>query len=233
MVDVLQVDLISPPARHRMSDRVADDLFRLIVTLQLKPGSILNETVLMQHLQCGRTPLREALIALERQYLIKIVPRQATMVTEITLAAASEIYEALRCVEGPLARLAAERLTVGTLHELEKNCNALEASLSPAHASPEQLYRLADLDFSFHAVIARAAGNQFLIATLDGLRGAAMRLMCQTYRQPDVQSIVAAEHRAVLEALNAGDADAAALHMEAHADASKRRMFEQASGGRP
>lgn len=229
MVDVLQVDLISPPARHRMSDRVADDLFRLIVTLQLKPGSILNETALMQHLQCGRTPLREALIALERQYLIKIVPRQATMVTEITLAASSEIYEALRCVEGPLARLAAERITGGALHELEAGCAALE-TYPP---STEHLYRLADLDFDFHAIVARAAANQFLIATLDGLRGSTMRLMCLSYRRPEVLPLVAAEHRAVLDALNAADADAAARHMEAHADASKRRMFEQAAGGRP
>jgi DNA-binding GntR family transcriptional regulator len=232
MVDVLQADLISSPARHRMSDRVADDLFRLIVTLQLKPGSILNETALMQHLQCGRTPLREALIALERQYLIKIVPRQATMVTEITLVASSEIYEALRCVEGPLARLAAERITGGALHGLDEDCVALETLPPPIRLSPDHLYRLADLDFDFHAIIARAAANQFLMATLDGLRGSTMRLMCVGYRQAEVLLHAVAEHRIVLEALNDGNADAAERAMQAHADASKRRMFEQAAGGR-
>jgi len=229
MVDVLQADLISSPARHRMSDRVADDLFRLIVTLQLKPGSILNETALMQHLQCGRTPLREALIALERQALIRIVPRQATLVTEITLAASAEIYEALRWVEGPLARLAAERITGGALHELAADCAALENFRPPAQPTPDSFYRLADLDFDFHVVIARAAGNQFLIATLDALRGSALRLMCLSYRGADVVPHVAAEHRLVLDALNAGDAAAAESAMQAHADAGKRRMFEQAS----
>jgi DNA-binding GntR family transcriptional regulator len=212
-----------------MSDRVADDLFRLIVTLQLKPGSILNENVLMQHLQCGRTPLREALIALEREYLIKIVPRQATMVTEITIAASAEIYEALRCLEGPVARLAAERIGGAGLQEMEEYLEGLESFESIKGLLAPGLHNLAEIDFGFHEVIARAAANQFLLAALQALRGTTMRLMCVSYRQADVLAPLRAEHRDIFEALAAHDPDGAERAMQAHADAGKRRMFEHAA----
>jgi DNA-binding GntR family transcriptional regulator len=225
MVEALQASLVSLPARQRMSDRVADDLFRLIVTLQLKPGSILNENALMQHLQCGRTPLREALMALERRSLIKIVPRQATMVTEITLADAAEVFEALRCLEGPVARLAAERIDDADLDELRGHLEALEA-MDTIRAG---LYARAEADFGFHEVVARAAANQFLWAALDALRGPTMRLMCLSFRQADVLSCLVAEHRRVFAALSAHDADAAERAMRDHADADRRRMFDQAA----
>lgn len=219
------------PERQRMSDVVAEQLFRMIVSLQVKPGAILNENALMQHLNCGRTPLREALILLESQHLIRVVPRQATIVTEITIDAAAEIYEALRYVEGPLARLAAERNTLTQLAELDELVRRLESVDSAKGMPPAGLFRLADSDFSFHLIMAQTARNTFLLSTLESLRGPAMRLLCLDYRthEDGIVAEIAAEHRAILAALTNRDPDAAEEATRFHADAGKHRRFQAAS----
>ena len=133
-----------PPARRRTNASATAYraiLFRLIVTLQLRPGAILNENSLMQRLQCGRTPLREALLDLERQSLVRIVPRQATLVSEITLADAAEIYEALECIEGPVARLAAARMGPALPGRAERHRRRAARRVRSAPAAPRRAVR--------------------------------------------------------------------------------------------
>lgn len=232
MGDIVTAEFnLNLPERQRMSDVVSAELFRMIVALQVKPGTILNENALMAHLSCGRTPLREALILLEKQHLIRVVPRQATIVTELTIDAAAEIYEALRYVEGPLGRLAAERNTLAQLHEMEELTQRLESIETARGLAPAALFRLADGDFDFHLQVAQAARNTYLLSTLEGLRGPAMRLLCLDYRlhEDGIIPEIAAEHRAVLTALKDRNPDAAEQAIQAHADAGKRRRFQAAS----
>ena len=229
MLEAAQIEWAGAPAHQRLSDRVAGDLFRLIVTLELKPGSVLYEHTLMQRLQCGRTPLREALLTLERQLLVRIVPRQATIVTEITLAGSAEIYEALQCIEGPIARLAAARVTPAGLADLQRAAEALHSMTLRPELLPTDLYPVGQLDFGFHETVAQAASNQFLLSAWQSLRGTAMRLMCLSYRRPGAMASLWVEHHRILEALSGRDPGAAERAGQEHIEAGKRRMFDHVS----
>ena len=93
------------------SEQAYDAIRELVVTLELPPGSLVDERDLMARLGLGRTPVREALRALAQEKLIEVYPRRGMFVTPVdarNLAALSEVRGVL---EPFAARLAAERLT--------------------------------------------------------------------------------------------------------------------------
>ncbi len=59
-----------------LTDQAYRQLEELIVTVQLKPGSVLSELALAAQLGIGRTPIREALHRLAREGLVVILPRR-------------------------------------------------------------------------------------------------------------------------------------------------------------
>jgi DNA-binding GntR family transcriptional regulator len=83
----------------------------MVITLQLSPGSVISEASLMQRSRFGRTPMREALQRLERERLVKILPRRGIMVAEINVASQMKLLEGRRHLERPLVRFAAQRTT--------------------------------------------------------------------------------------------------------------------------
>ena len=70
------------PSRSE-ADEARQKLEEMIVTLELKPGTVWSETELSERLKIGRTPVREALKRLEAEYLVEIVPRSGAKVTDI------------------------------------------------------------------------------------------------------------------------------------------------------
>jgi DNA-binding GntR family transcriptional regulator len=94
-----------------LGQSVYSELEEMIITLQLSPGSVISEASLMQRSRFGRTPMREALQRLERERLVKILPRRGIMVAEINVASQMKLLEVRRHLERPLARFAAQRTT--------------------------------------------------------------------------------------------------------------------------
>lgn len=68
--------MVEPGGFHRQSDAVYEELRRLIIRTDLPPGSLIEESVLMDRLNVGRTPLREALQRLVQEEFIRNVPRR-------------------------------------------------------------------------------------------------------------------------------------------------------------
>jgi DNA-binding GntR family transcriptional regulator len=100
------VEILQPDARSQ-SEQAYYAVRELIVTLELPPGSLVDERELMDRLGLGRTPVREALRALAQAHLIEVYPRRGMFVAPADardLASLSEV----RCVLEPFAaRLAA------------------------------------------------------------------------------------------------------------------------------
>src|SRR5437899_6971754 len=83
-----------------------------IVSLEMPPGSVVNESRLREELKIGRTPIREALQRLARENLVRSIPHRGTFVTDVNITDLARITEVRVVLEGHCARLAAERLSI-------------------------------------------------------------------------------------------------------------------------
>ena len=92
-----------------LSDRAYYAIRELIVTLELPPGSVVSERELMERLELGRTPVREALRDLAREQLVEVYPRRGIFVSGVDVGDIAGLSEVRRVLEGQAARLAAER----------------------------------------------------------------------------------------------------------------------------
>ena len=84
-----------------------------IVTLRIAPGTVVSEAILSRRLGVGRTPVREALQRLAREWLVVIMPRRGIVVSEIDPVRQLRLLEARREIERLLVRSAAKRSTPG------------------------------------------------------------------------------------------------------------------------
>ncbi len=189
----------------------------LIVSLELQPGSIVDERALMARLGIGRTPVREAVRLLAREGLVEIHPRRGVFVSRVEagdLAALSEVRAAL---ESLAARLAAERRTA----EDEARTVELLDELAGGGSLDERA--LFELDQRLHRHVWRCAHNAFLEETLDAYFVLTLRIWLLAIDRVSRLDRAVQEHRDLLEAIRDGDADAAADAMLRHV-----RGFEQA-----
>lgn len=189
---------------------------RLIVTLELGPGSVINERELVEQLGIGRTPVREALRRLAQEGLVEVYPRRGMFVTDVDVRNLALISEVRAALEPEAARLAAERATDAERAELQELLGELAGGGSDDHA-------LMALDERIHRAVYRCARNDLLEATLEQYYVLALRIWTIALdRQHELKDAVQ-EHRALLEAIHDGDGERAAATMRAHVE-----DFEQA-----
>jgi DNA-binding GntR family transcriptional regulator len=188
---------------------------RLIVTLALGPGSVINERELVGQLGIGRTPVREALRRLAQEGLVEVYPRRGMFVTDVDVRNLALISEVRAALEPEAARLAAERATDAERAELQELLGELSGG-GDDHA-------LMALDERIHRAVYRCARNDLLEATLEQYYVLALRIWTIALdRQHELKDAVQ-EHRALLEAIHDGDGERAAATMRAHVE-----DFEQA-----
>ena len=81
----------------------------LIVSLELAPGAVIDEPVLLERLGIGRTPVREALHRLALERLVEVYPRRGMFVTGVDVRELARLSEVRVVLEPEAARLAAEK----------------------------------------------------------------------------------------------------------------------------
>jgi DNA-binding GntR family transcriptional regulator len=197
-----------------LADKAYHEIRGLIVSLELAPGAVIDERQLVERLGIGRTPVREALRRLAQERLVEVYPRRGMFVTGVDVRELARLSEVREVLEPEAARLAAERATDADLQELV----ALQSELDTAGGD-----QLMDLDERIHRAVYRAAHNDLLEATLEQYYVLALRIWSIAIdRSHELEEAVAA-HRALLEAIQAGDGERAADTMRAHV-----QNFEQA-----
>ncbi|MDO8651983.1 MAG: GntR family transcriptional regulator [Undibacterium sp.] len=101
----------SAPPKPRAADLAYDAIESMIVTLQLKPGSPIVESELVEITGLGRTPLREALMRMSSNGLIIQLPRRGLIISDIEVAEHMTLIETRRVIERLIASSAARRST--------------------------------------------------------------------------------------------------------------------------
>jgi len=183
----------------RLSDKAYHLIRHKIITLELPPLSAIDEHTLMQDLQLGRTPIREALQRLAAEDLVLLAPRRGMFVADISITDLQKIFEARMVLEGFCARLAAQRATPDQLKEMDAMIRELE------QVPDGDSKALMAIDERFHELLYEAADNEFIADTLRRLHALSFRLWHLVLdRLGDVRGAME-QHIAIAEALKARD----------------------------
>src|SRR5436309_9497117 len=108
-----QAGVLQPPSLEpsSLADRAYHAIREMIVSLELRPGAVIDERRLMERLGIGRTPTREALRRLAQERLVEVYPRRGMFVTSVEIHDLASLAEVRLVLESHVARLAAERAT--------------------------------------------------------------------------------------------------------------------------
>lgn len=201
LVEVTPLALVRQP---RMKEGIVDQLRRAILEGQLAPGTVLRQEHLARRLQVSRTPLREALIALEREGFIAIAPSGAASVVALDARDALEIMDLREMVDGLAARLLAQR---GLRPELDAELTALADEMRAIAARDKHRYLVANADF--HVKIVEATAHARLQQFIPLVRMSCKVVYMHLQNQGRRLSRSADEHARVLAAIRSGDAERA------------------------
>jgi DNA-binding GntR family transcriptional regulator len=200
-----------------LSDKAYLAIRERIVSLELRPGAVINERALVESLGIGRTPVREALRRLAQEQLVEVYPRRGMFVTTVEIRDLASLCEVRTVLESHGARLAAERASEADRQELA----GLVAELDRDEAHDQRA--LMAFDRRIHQAIYRCAHNEFLARTLEEYYVLALRIWHLALDQASGLEAAVQEHRPLLEAIRTGSGDDAAEIMRRHVD-----DFEQA-----
>lgn len=206
-----------PELPQLKSSHLKNEAYRVIkdgiTTLHFKPGSPVNENDLARLLGISKTPIRNALVRLEQEGLVITAPFRGTYVTPV---AANDVRE-LNEVRGALEELAIRRL-IGHMSADEI------AQLIEVIDEGTEMVRHGQLDESFESIrrfhegIVNATGNRWLIGMYDSLSAHLARIRNICGHIPGRVEKSSVEHRTIIDAIAAGDAEEAIKALRLHLD---------------
>ena len=213
-----------PIVTTSLADEIAFRLQAAIVDGTLRPGMALRQEEICRRFGVSRTPVREALRKLQAQNLVVIAPHRGAVVRLPARAEVHEIYVLRSELEGLACELAAATISPAAVEALEQAQTAVEAATAELELRPRDVQQgwfflpLIRANDRFHEVVHEAAGNALLRTTLVNLQSSFPKdLVWRAVRSAgENRAFVIDEHRAVLDALRAGDGVAARTLMAQH-----------------
>jgi len=199
---------IAPTALYQ---EVAERLRQRIFAHELTPGTWIDEQKLAEQYGISRTPLREALKVLASEGMVHLKPRRGCYVTEISRQDLDDIFPLIALLEGRCAADAVKRAKPAEIRELKTIHERLEAA-----AQDGRIDAFFEANQEFHKRIQELANNRWLLSVIQDLRKVLKlsRMHSLSLEGRLQQSL--AEHRAIMAALEAGDAAKAEKLMHDH-----------------
>ncbi len=191
-------------ARSTRVDNAYERLKTEILNGQLPPGFQAPEPDIATRLGMSRTPVREALIRLEADGLVDLVPRRGAKVLPISLQDICEIYQILSALEALAAGTACRKAGDEALAEIEEVLNDADDALER-----QDIEAWAVHDDRFHRLMAKASGNLRLEAEIEGFLDQVYRANTVLLRLNKAPASNAADHRKIVQAIRDGDTDSA------------------------
>ena len=191
--------------------RVERALRHAIVTLELPPGTALSEAELADRFRMSRQPIREALIALARAGLVEIQPRRGTSVVRISQDQLRQVRFIRESIEVAVARSAAGSFDPAVRRRIELCLTAQQR-----HAETMDIEAFRREDEAFHAALAEGAGYPAAWQVIDDVKAHMDRVCHLTLPMPETLPLLLGQHRTIVAAIEAGEADAAEAAVRAH-----------------
>ncbi|MCW2869656.1 GntR family transcriptional regulator [Actinacidiphila oryziradicis] len=193
------------------AERVYTHVKEAVLDRRYEGGTLLNEGELAEAVGVSRTPVREALLRLEAEGLLKLYPKKGALVLPVSAQEIADVVETRLLVELHAVNkvVPAPARLIARLEELLEE--------QRGHQAAGDLAAFAQADRSFHAEIVRASGNRILAHLYDQLRDRQLRMGVATmHAEPGRIAKNIAEHTEILDALRGGDARSASGLVERH-----------------
>ena len=191
-----------------------------LLALEIPPGAQLCADELAQRFGVSRTPVREALLRLEQDGLVRTVPRVGTFAAEITASDLQELFELRELLEVHCAKKAATSLSEEDLKTVDR---LIEQAKSAVDGHDPDAFQRSEIEF--HELLLERAGNRRLLEVMSGLHDLThrQRVMSLGLRDNIERSLV--EHVAVAEALRKRSKSEAGRLMGVHIRAVRDRLL--------
>jgi DNA-binding GntR family transcriptional regulator len=216
--------------RGTHAQRIREKLRADILKGRLPMGARLKIVELARQYDSSQMPVREALLQLQGEGLVRISPHKGAEVRAVDERFVRNIYDIREILEVFFARRAASVATPRDVAELE----AIEDTYE-RHLEPRGIAQRIRLNLRFHNSIYRLAGNEDALEIIDK-HAVVTRLLTRKHNHsPERARQIAEQHRALIAAIAAHDVEAAGeiagRHMRDASDALVERMRSEASGG--
>lgn len=195
----------------------------MILRCELEPGSVINDRLLGERLDYGRTPIREALLRLSGERLILFQSNHSIVVAPVDLDQINHLYTLRLHLERLAWRLWVE---AASDHQIEKLARIFDSV--PRLVEADNVEGLLHLDFLFHAQIYNECGNPFLTQSLYSLSGLTYRIWFITNRRDvNAQAATALSHAPIIAAVRNRDATTLDREIEKHIRHAYDDIMEQ------
>jgi DNA-binding GntR family transcriptional regulator len=204
-------------------EEIYERLRRDILSCTLRPGSQIREQALAEHHAVSKSPVRDALLRLQEQGLVEVLPRKGYRVKPVSLADAREMYEMRLLFERACITRAIDEATDEVLRALDRFRSAGDAQDRAAWIAYNREFHLALAEASGNTRLARAARE--VIEQFDRLT----YMSVAGYDKATWLQELADEHCAIIDAMQRRDKRQATALALAHVERSRERLLESLS----
>ena len=197
-----------------------------IVTLDLAPGSLVNERELCDRLDVTRLTLVPALHRLAETGLVSILPRRGVMIAPVDVLDVQKVFDARDAIEGKIAELAALRASPSGLDVLK----TLSLNIDTVGRGQRDYRAFLEHDTSLHMALADVASNRFLSDLLQRVWKVNLRLWHLFFSQRGTDQVHFLSHDEIIKAVDRRDGQAARTEMAKHIAASKDLLYSRLWG---
>lgn len=193
---------------------------REILSNALAPGAPLPVERFIREMRLSRTPVREAILRLEREGFVEVRPRLGTFVAHLDLRKIREMYHVRGVLEGAAARLAAATLDAGRIEAVEVELRSQKTS------GDIDLAAISEAGQNVHRLIVDHCGSQVLADTIRSLQDHFVRFRHLSLHLPEKVLSSHQEHIAIVEALKRRSGDDAEGLVRSHFEHAAQFLME-------
>jgi DNA-binding GntR family transcriptional regulator len=204
-----------------LKDWAYDAIKESILNLRVPPGAQLHIEDLADQMGISRTPVREALLRLESDGLVRAVPRVGFFVTEISRRDLEDLFEVRALLESHAAEKAASLLTEDELAHIDR---LLETSVSAVEQG--DLDSFLETEIALHTLLIERAPNRQLVGMMESLQDLTHRERILSLESLENVRESCIEHQRIVEALHQRDGELAGRLMREHICAVRDRMLQ-------
>jgi DNA-binding GntR family transcriptional regulator len=208
-------------SRDLLRTRAYREIKDMILREHAPAGSFLSKRALAKQLEMSPTPVHSALERLEAEGFVRISPQQGIVVREFSIEEVADFFEFRLAIESFVIRAVAGRLTPDQRRLLREN---LKAQSDCAKLNDVDAFTRADAEF--HHLICAFQGNGQIVASMSELRDKLYRVARSvSTRVADRPASAYKEHKAIADAMIAGDAELAIERLTEHIEFGKRVLI--------
>lgn len=208
--------------KHSLTSVLEREIEAMILRGALPIGERINELQLAETFGTSRSPVREALRALEAAGLVEAVPNRGIFIRRVDAASALEVYGVRAALFGYAGQLLAESGTAEQHADLQCRHAAMGA------AAADHLFEVyLPLNFGFHEFIVEASGNKVLAAQYRSLVKQLRLFRARNLMSGDTLAISHREHQSIVDAVVARDGAGAYRACFHHVEMGRGRLMAQ------